>query len=96
MARSIERLTAHRVERFKTAHEPKPGMYADGGGLYLRVTAEGARNWVLRYMLDRRLSRAGAARHPGRIRRQSGGIFHPGRPGMKANQLLTAAFRLAN
>ena len=54
MARSIERLTAHRVERFKSAHEPKPGMYADGGGLYLRVTAEGARNWVLRYMLDRR------------------------------------------
>ena len=29
-------------------------MYADGGGLYLRVTSEGARNWVLRYMLDRR------------------------------------------
>ena len=29
-------------------------MYADGGGLYLRVTPEGARNWVLRYMLDRR------------------------------------------
>jgi integrase len=29
-------------------------MYADGGGLYLRVTPEGARNWVLRYMLDRK------------------------------------------
>jgi integrase len=29
-------------------------MYADGGGLYLRVTPEGARNWVLRYMLNRR------------------------------------------
>ena len=29
-------------------------MYPDGGGLYLRVTPEGARNWVLRYMLDRR------------------------------------------
>src|SRR5262249_41675523 len=29
-------------------------MYADGAGLYLRVTPEGARNWVLRYMLDRR------------------------------------------
>ena len=49
MARAIERLTALKVEKTK-----KPGMYADGGGLYLRVTPEGARNWVLRYMLDRR------------------------------------------
>src|SRR5215469_5942072 len=29
-------------------------MYPDGGGLYLRVTPEGARNWVLRYMLNSR------------------------------------------
>jgi integrase len=49
MARAIGRLTALKVEKAKEA-----GMYADGGGLYLRVTAEGARNWVLRYMLDRK------------------------------------------
>jgi integrase len=49
MARAIGRLTALKVERAKT-----PGMYPDGAGLYLRVTPEGARNWVLRYMLDRR------------------------------------------
>jgi integrase len=49
MARAIGRLTALKVEKTKEA-----GMYADGGGLYLRVTPEGARNWVLRYMLDRR------------------------------------------
>ena len=49
MARAIGRLTALKVEKTK-----EPGMYADGGGLYLRVTPEGARNWVLRYMLDRR------------------------------------------
>ena len=49
MARAIGRLTALKVEKAK-----KPGMYADGGGLYLRVTPEGAQNWVLRYMLDRR------------------------------------------
>jgi len=29
-------------------------MYADGGGLYLRVTKEGSKNWVYRYMLDGR------------------------------------------
>jgi len=49
MARAIGRLTALKVEKAK-----EPGMYADGGGLYLRVTPEGARNWVLRYMLDRK------------------------------------------
>jgi integrase len=49
VARVIGRLTALKVEKAK-----EPGMYADGGGLYLRVTPEGARNWVLRYMLDRR------------------------------------------
>jgi integrase len=29
-------------------------MHCDGGGLYLRVTPEGAKQWVLRYMLNRR------------------------------------------
>ena len=54
MARAIERLTAQRVQGLKKAEKPQPGMYADGGGLYLRVTPEGAKNWVLRYMLDSR------------------------------------------
>ena len=49
MARAIGRLTALKVEKAK-----EPGMYADGAGLYLRVTPEGVRNWVLRYMLDRK------------------------------------------
>ena len=49
MPRAMGQLTALKVEKAK-----EPGMYADGGGLYLRVTPEGARNWVLRYMLDRR------------------------------------------
>jgi integrase len=49
VARAIGRLTALKVEKAKVA-----GMYADGGGLYLRVTPEGSKNWVLRFMLDRR------------------------------------------
>src|SRR6202044_2896382 len=59
MARAVQRLTAQRVEKLKNAGDPKPGVYADGGGLYLRVTPEGARNWVLRFMLDRRPRRMG-------------------------------------
>ena len=49
MARAIWRLNALKVEKAK-----EPGMYADGGGLYLRVTPQGTKNWVLRYMLDRK------------------------------------------
>jgi integrase len=48
-ARTIGRLTALKVEKAK-----QPGMYPDGGGLYLRVTPEGTKQWVLRYMLNRR------------------------------------------
>jgi integrase len=29
-------------------------MYGDGGGLYLRITQDGTKNWVFRYMLDGR------------------------------------------
>ena len=37
MARGIGRLSAVAVPKLK------PGMHADGGGLYLQVTASGAR-----------------------------------------------------
>jgi integrase len=43
----LNRLTARKV-----ATEMKPGLHADGGGLYLRVGRGGAKSWCLRYMLD--------------------------------------------
>src|SRR5262245_3056945 len=46
MARVIGRLTALKVSR-----AVKSGMYADGGGLYLQVTGNGAKSWIYRYML---------------------------------------------
>jgi len=46
MTRTTGRLTALKVGRAKT-----PGMYADGGGLYLQVT-EGGASWIYRYMLN--------------------------------------------
>ena len=49
MARTIGRLTALKVGKAK-----RPGMYADGGGLYLRVTHSGTKNWVFRFMLNGR------------------------------------------
>jgi len=49
MARVIGKLTALRVDKAS-----RPGMYGDGGGLYLRVTEDGAKNWVFRFMLNGR------------------------------------------
>ncbi len=49
MARQVGRLTALAVSRAKAA-----GMYADGGGLYLQVTAAGARTWIYRFTLQGR------------------------------------------
>ncbi|HST37058.1 MAG TPA: integrase arm-type DNA-binding domain-containing protein, partial [Allosphingosinicella sp.] len=41
MSRTLNRLTARQVTTLKT-----PNRYADGGGLYLRITPAGARSWV--------------------------------------------------
>ncbi len=49
MARLRKTLSARSVETIK-----KPGMHADGGGLYLHVSASGARSWVYRWMRDGR------------------------------------------
>ncbi|MCB9957979.1 MAG: integrase arm-type DNA-binding domain-containing protein [Rhodospirillaceae bacterium] len=40
-------LSARTVQTIKT-----PGMHADGGGLYLQVTASGAKTWIFRYSPD--------------------------------------------
>ena len=48
------RLTALKVARAAQA----PGMYADGGGLYLQVTPGGA-SWICRYMLKGRAREMG-------------------------------------
>jgi integrase len=54
MARGIQKLSALQVDRAK-----KPGYYADGGGLYLQVTATGAKSWLFRFMLDARAREMG-------------------------------------
>jgi integrase len=47
MAARKSGLTARQVETAR-----KPGLFGDGGGLYLRVTPTGGKFWVYRYMLD--------------------------------------------
>jgi len=48
------RLTARRV-----ATETKPGLHADGGGLYLQVSKSGAKSWSFRFTLDGRARQMG-------------------------------------
>jgi len=49
IGRTVHRLTALAVKQAR-----KKGMLADGGGLYLHVSASGAKSWIYRFMLDGR------------------------------------------
>lgn len=50
MARPEKRLTARAVEAIK-----KPGLHADGAGLYLHVSKNGAKSWIFRWKHEGRL-----------------------------------------
>ncbi|MGA8755378.1 MAG: Arm DNA-binding domain-containing protein, partial [Stellaceae bacterium] len=50
MARPEKRLTARAVDTIK-----KPGLHADGAGLYLHVSKSGSRSWIFRWKRDGRL-----------------------------------------
>ena len=49
MARASNKLSAVEVKGIG-----RKGMYHDGGGLYLQVSAGGAKSWIFRFMLDGR------------------------------------------
>lgn len=49
MAQTLGKLTALKVQRLA-----EPGVYGDGGGLYLQVTGKGAKSWLFRFMVDGR------------------------------------------
>jgi integrase len=49
VAKTIQKLSALFVGRVQ-----KPGMYADGGGLYLQVTSSGAKSWIFRFEVNGR------------------------------------------
>ena len=54
MAQPSNRLSAVEVRGFS-----QKGMYHDGGGLYLQVSAGGAKSWIFRFMLDGRAREMG-------------------------------------
>ncbi len=52
--RQYKRLTPLEVRNLK-----RPGLYPDGGGLYLRVSDNGSKNWVLRFKLAKQAKMMG-------------------------------------
>lgn len=59
MTRTVNRLTAKGVMALK-----KPGLHADGGGLYLNVKATGSKSWVFIYSWNGRRREKGMGSFP--------------------------------
>lgn len=53
-----------RLTQLKVDREKKPGVYADGAGIYLNVTAGGSKSWLYRYMLDGKAHWMGLGSYP--------------------------------
>lgn len=49
MAKTLDKLSPLKVQKLKA-----PGLYSDGGGLYLQIKAAGAGSWVFRYRMGGR------------------------------------------
>jgi len=54
MPKTVGRLTALKINQDLSA-----GMHADGAGLYLHVSASGAKSWIYRYSLHRKAREMG-------------------------------------
>ena len=54
-----------KLTALKVAREKRPGLYGDGGGLYLQVSGSGAKSWVFRFWVAERDATTGkVARDP--------------------------------
>jgi integrase len=54
MARPKNRLSVKRIESMN-----KPGLFCDGGGLYIQVSPERTKSWVFRYQINHRPRKMG-------------------------------------
>jgi integrase len=49
-----------KLSALKVAREKRPGIYGDGGGLYLQVTKQGSKSWIFRFWVAERDPKTGA------------------------------------
>ncbi len=59
MGRDMAPRAIHRLNSLSVARACARGYQADGGGLYLRVSASGTRSWVFRYAIEGRAHELG-------------------------------------
>jgi integrase len=43
-----------KLTALKVAREKRPGLYGDGGGLYLQISKRGSKSWIFRFWLSER------------------------------------------
>ena len=43
-----------KLTALKVAREKQPGLYGDGGGLYLQISARGSKSWIFRFWIAER------------------------------------------
>jgi integrase len=63
-----------KLKALNVARAKMPGMYGDGGGLWLQVTGAGAKSWILRYWVAQRDPTTGAVvrdEHTNKVRGRS-------------------------
>ena len=49
-----------KLSALKVAREKRPGVYGDGGGLYLQITKRGSKSWIFRFWVAERDPKTGA------------------------------------
>jgi hypothetical protein len=49
-----------KLSALKVARENRPGLYGDGGGLYLQVTKQDTKSWIFRFWIAERDPNTGA------------------------------------
>jgi len=73
--------TIGRLKELNIRREKRPGLYGDGGGLYLQVTSASSKSWIFRYRVSEReaatgeLVRDAAGKPRGRTREMGLGSF---------------------
>ena len=55
---------AYKLSALKVSRLSEPGVYGDGAGLWLRVTENGSKHWIFRFMLNKQAHWMGLGPYP--------------------------------
>ena len=55
---------ANKLTQMQVARLKEPGYHGDGAGLWLKVTAQGSKSWILRYTFQGREKWTGLGSYP--------------------------------